>query len=204
MSFVFPDGASGTELAQNPPASEGDADLITGSGNPLEEGKRPLTPVFWHESAMDRGAWAEATVHKVTKSQIGLKRLPMQAKGYGDKDKSKTRPISWRSHHVIDKTEAGSGDRWVATQYGSTKVEGCRVPWVHLCQCPHPVGKEEGAQSPSCRIIVCPRNGDYLSSVWYSRLRQFNAFIESSDAHLCCLTRKGSHDLLSMGKTTII
>ena len=128
MSFVFPDGASGTELAQNPPASEGDADLITGSGNPLEEGKRPLTPVFWHESAMDRGAWAEATVHKVTKSRTGLKRLPMQAKGYGDKDKSKTRPISWRSHHVIDKTEAGSGDRWVANRYGSTKVEGCRVP----------------------------------------------------------------------------
>lgn len=81
------------------------------------------------------------------------------AKCYGYKDK--TWSISCRSQHVIDKTEAGRGDRWIAMQCGSTKVEGCRVPWVHLCQCPHPLGTEEGAQSPSSRIIICPIHGTF-------------------------------------------
>ena len=53
-----------------------DADLILGSGDPLEEGT--ATQYSCLENPMDRGAWLP-TVHRVTKSQTPLKPLSMNA-----------------------------------------------------------------------------------------------------------------------------
>lgn len=107
-------------MAKNPPAREGDASLITGSGNPLEEGMATDSSILaWRIPSTE--APRQATVHKVSKSQTRLKRLTMHAKYYGDKDKSKTWSISWRNHHIIDKTEAGRGDRGLQCSVAATK-----------------------------------------------------------------------------------
>ena len=55
-----------------------DAGLIPGSGrSPGEENGNPLQ-YSWLENPMDRGVW-RATVHKIAKSQTGLKQLSMHA-----------------------------------------------------------------------------------------------------------------------------
>ena len=62
-------------MVKNPPANAGDVrdmGLIPGSGRSPGGGhSSPLQYSCW-ENPMDRGAW-EATVHRVTKSQIRLK-----------------------------------------------------------------------------------------------------------------------------------
>ena len=57
-----------------------DGDLIPGSGNPLEEGMATHSSVLaWRvPRRIVAGAW-RTTVHRVTKSQTGLKQLSTHA-----------------------------------------------------------------------------------------------------------------------------
>ena len=68
------------QLVKNPPANAGDTrdvGLIPGSGrSPGEWNGNPLQ-YSCLENSMNRGAWL-ATVHRVTKSQTGLKRLSVR------------------------------------------------------------------------------------------------------------------------------
>ena len=66
----FPSGASGKETSCN----VGDAGLIPGSGRSLGEGNGNSLQYSCLENPMDRGAWW-ATVHGVTQSRAGLKRI---------------------------------------------------------------------------------------------------------------------------------
>ena len=64
-------------LVKNPPASVGDIrdmSSIPGSGRSPEEGHGNPLKYSCLENPKDRGAW-RATVHRVTKSQTGLKCL---------------------------------------------------------------------------------------------------------------------------------
>ena len=58
-------------MVKNLPASAGDGGLIPGSGRSPGEGNVNLLQYSCLENFMDRGSWW-ATVHGVTKSQIGL------------------------------------------------------------------------------------------------------------------------------------
>ena len=67
-------------MVENPPEKAGDPrdmGLIPGSGrSPGEWNGNPLQ-YSCLENSMNRGAW-QATVHRVTKSQTGLKRLSVR------------------------------------------------------------------------------------------------------------------------------
>ena len=72
----FPGGAKGKE----PPANAGgirDMGLIPGSRRFPEEENGNSLEYSCQENPRDRGAWW-ATVHRVTKSPTGLKRISMQ------------------------------------------------------------------------------------------------------------------------------
>ena len=56
-------------VKKNLPASEGDVDLIPGSGQSPGEGNVNLLQYSCLENSMDRGAW-QATVHSVTKGHL--------------------------------------------------------------------------------------------------------------------------------------
>ena len=64
----FPDGSDGKESACN----AGDLDSIPGLGRSPGGGHGNPFQYSCQENPMDRGVW-RTTVHKVTKSQIGLK-----------------------------------------------------------------------------------------------------------------------------------
>ena len=68
----FPGGSDGKVSACN----AGDRGSIPGSGRSLGEGHDDPLQYSCLENPMARGAWW-ATVHRVTKSQIQLKRLSM-------------------------------------------------------------------------------------------------------------------------------
>ena len=57
-------------VVKNPPANVGDTGSIPGLGRSSGEGNDYLLQYFCLENSMDRGAWW-ATVHEVTKSQVG-------------------------------------------------------------------------------------------------------------------------------------
>ena len=65
-------GCPGLFSGEGPTCSAGDADLIPGSEDPLEEGSPPQHSCL--ENAMDTGAWW-AAVQGVPKNQTRLKRL---------------------------------------------------------------------------------------------------------------------------------
>ena len=65
-------------LVKNTPPNAGDTGLIPGSGRSPAEGNGNQPQYSCLENPMDREAW-QAAVHRVAKSQTGLKRLSMQA-----------------------------------------------------------------------------------------------------------------------------
>ena len=64
-------GFPGSSVVKSPPGNAGDAGLISGQEEPLEEEMAKSLQYFYLGNAMDRGAWW-ATVHWVTKSQTQL------------------------------------------------------------------------------------------------------------------------------------
>ena len=64
---IVPDGSDGKDSA----CCGGDLGLIPELGGSPGEGNGYPLQYSWLENSMDRGAW-QATVHGVTKSQIGL------------------------------------------------------------------------------------------------------------------------------------
>ena len=64
-------------MVKNPPATAGNPGEIPGSGRSPGEGNGNSLQYSHLENPMDRGAW-RAVVHRVTKSQTGLKRLSME------------------------------------------------------------------------------------------------------------------------------
>ena len=64
----FPGGA----VVKNPPANEGDAGSIPGSGRSPGAGNGNPLQCSCLENSMDRGAW-QATVHGVAESRTQLK-----------------------------------------------------------------------------------------------------------------------------------
>ena len=65
-------------MVQNPPANVGDTGSTHGLGRSPRGGHCNLLQYSCLENPMDRGAW-QTPVHRVTKSQKGLKRLSMHA-----------------------------------------------------------------------------------------------------------------------------
>ena len=74
LSAGFPCGS----VVKNLPASAGNEGSNRGSGRCPGEGNNKLLHSFCLGNPMDRGAWW-ATLHRVTKSQTGLKHLSMHA-----------------------------------------------------------------------------------------------------------------------------
>ena len=66
-----------TLVVKNPPADAGDSCSIPGSRRSVREGKGNPLQFSCLGTLMDRGAW-RATVHGVTKSRTGLKRISTQ------------------------------------------------------------------------------------------------------------------------------
>ena len=64
-------GAPGGSVVKNPPASAGDAGLISGSGRSPEGGNSNTFQYSYLGNPMDRGAW-RPIVHGITKSQTRL------------------------------------------------------------------------------------------------------------------------------------
>ena len=64
-------GFPGGSMGKNPPASGGDAGLISGLGRSPGEGNGNPLQYSCLENPMDRGAW-RASFHRVTKSQTQL------------------------------------------------------------------------------------------------------------------------------------
>ena len=64
-------GFPGGSVVKNPPASAGDAILVSGLGRSLGGGHGNPLQYSCLENLMDRGAWW-AIVHRVTKSQKQL------------------------------------------------------------------------------------------------------------------------------------
>ena len=101
----FPSGSEGKESACN----VRDPGLILESGRSLEEGNGNPLQYSCLENPIDRGAW-RATVHRVTKSRTGLKRLsihtpdslkPTQADIQQKLEANKHYPISVESHATL-------------------------------------------------------------------------------------------------------
>ena len=65
-------GFPGGSVVKNPPASTGDAVLVSGLGGSPGGGHGNPLQYSCRENLMDRGAWW-ATVHRVTKSQTQLR-----------------------------------------------------------------------------------------------------------------------------------
>ena len=62
-------GSPSDSVVKNPPANEGDAGSIPGSGRSPGEGNSNPLQCFWLENPMNRGAWW-ATVHGVVASDM--------------------------------------------------------------------------------------------------------------------------------------
>ena len=92
-------------VVRSPPANAGDvrdAGLIPGSGRSPGEGHGNPLQYSCLENPMDRGAW-QATVHRVAKSQTGLKQL------------------STHTHIIKEKMN---------TQYSGTELKPIKSSWL--------------------------------------------------------------------------